>query len=51
VSVAIQKSLEIEWITLFPKVAQRLADNGLKPVKAKSIRQRKHNARQIKLRR
>ena len=42
----ILKSLEIERITMFPKVAQRLADSGLKPVKAKRIRQKKRNARQ-----
>jgi len=34
----ILKSLEIEKITMFPKVAQRLKDKGLKPVKAKRIR-------------
>ncbi len=37
----ILKSLEIERITMFPKVAERLADGGLKPLKAKRIRQRK----------
>ena len=35
------KSLELEKITLFPKVAQRLAKAGLKPVKARSIRRKK----------
>ena len=39
----ILKSLEIERITMFPKVAQRLADKGLKPVKANRIRQRNRN--------
>ena len=37
----ILKSLELEKITLFPKVAQRLAKAGLKPVKARSIRRKK----------
>ena len=37
----ILKSLELEKITLFPKVAQRLAKVGLKPVKARSIRRKK----------
>jgi uncharacterized Fe-S cluster-containing radical SAM superfamily protein len=32
------KSLEIERITMFPKVAKRLNDNDLKPVNAKRIR-------------
>ena len=36
----ILKSLEIERITMFPKVKQRLNDNDLKPTKAKSIRSR-----------
>ena len=36
----ILKSLEIERITMFPKVEQRLNDNGLKPIKAKRIRSR-----------
>ena len=39
----ILKSLEIEKITLFPKVAQRLAENNLKPSKIKNIR---HTGRQ-----
>ena len=34
----ILKSLEIEKITMFPKVAQRLSKNGLKPINAKRIR-------------
>jgi uncharacterized Fe-S cluster-containing radical SAM superfamily protein len=34
----ILKSLEIEKITMFPKVAQRLSENGLKPINAKRIR-------------
>ena len=33
----ILKSLEIEQITLFPKVAQRLSENGLNPMWAKRI--------------
>ena len=33
----ILKSLEIERITMFPKVKQRLNDNDLKPIKAKRI--------------
>ena len=37
----ILKSLELEKITLFPKVAQRLAKVGLKPVKARSIVRKK----------
>ncbi len=37
----ILKSLELEKITLFPKVAQRLAKAGLKPVRARSIRRKK----------
>jgi len=37
----ILKSLELEKITLFPKVAQRLAKAGLKPMKARSIRRKK----------
>jgi len=37
----ILKSLELEKITLFPKVAQRLAKAGLKPVKARSIGRKK----------
>ena len=37
----ILKSLEIERITMFPKVAERLAEKGLQPLKAKRIRQRK----------
>ena len=36
----ILKSLEIERITMFPKVKQRLNDNDLKPIKAKRIRSR-----------
>jgi uncharacterized Fe-S cluster-containing radical SAM superfamily protein len=43
----ILKSLEIERITMFPKVAKRLADKGLKPLKAKRIRQKKHSIRQM----
>ena len=34
----ILKSLEIERITMFPKVKQRLKDNGLKPIKAKGFK-------------
>jgi uncharacterized Fe-S cluster-containing radical SAM superfamily protein len=34
----ILKSLEIERITMFPKVAQRLSERGLKPIKAKQLR-------------
>ena len=34
----ILKSLEIEKITMFPKVAQRLSKQGLKPLKAKHLR-------------
>lgn len=34
----ILKSLEIEKITLFPKVAQRLSEKGLKPINTKKIR-------------
>jgi len=34
----ILKSLEIERITMFPKVAQRLSKKGLKPLKAKRLR-------------
>jgi uncharacterized Fe-S cluster-containing radical SAM superfamily protein len=34
----ILKSLEIEKITMFPKVAQRLSKKGLKPLKAKRFR-------------
>jgi len=41
VQPGILKSLELEKITLFPKVAQRLAKAGLKPVKARSIRRKK----------
>ena len=41
VQPGILKSLELEKITLFPKVAQRLAQAGLKPVKARSIRRKK----------
>ena len=37
----ILKSLELEKITLFPKVAQRLAKAGLKPGKARSIGRKK----------
>ena len=33
----ILKSLEIERITMFPKVAHRLSKKGLKPVKAKRL--------------
>jgi len=33
----ILKSLEIEKITMFPKVAQRLNEKGLKPLKAKRL--------------
>jgi len=33
----ILKSLEIEKITMFPKVAQRLGEKGLKPLKAKRL--------------
>ena len=33
----ILKSLEIERITMFPKVAQRLGNKGLKPLKAKRL--------------
>jgi uncharacterized Fe-S cluster-containing radical SAM superfamily protein len=33
----ILKSLEIEKITMFPKVAQRLGEKGLKPLKARRI--------------
>jgi uncharacterized Fe-S cluster-containing radical SAM superfamily protein len=33
----ILKSLEIEKITMFPKVAQRLSEKGLKPLKAKRL--------------
>jgi uncharacterized Fe-S cluster-containing radical SAM superfamily protein len=36
----ILKSLEIERITMFPKVTQRLNDNGLKPISVKRIRSR-----------
>jgi uncharacterized Fe-S cluster-containing radical SAM superfamily protein len=34
----ILKSLELEEITMFPKVAQRLSKKGLKPFKAKPLR-------------
>jgi len=34
----ILKSLEIEKITMFPKVAERLNKKGLKPIKAKRLR-------------
>jgi uncharacterized Fe-S cluster-containing radical SAM superfamily protein len=34
----ILKSLEIEKITMFPKVAERLSKKGLKPLKAKRLR-------------
>ena len=37
----ILKSLELEKITLFPKVAERLAKAGLKPTSAKRIRGRR----------
>ena len=33
----ILKSLEIEKITLFPKVAQSLADNNLRPLKVRKF--------------
>jgi len=37
----ILKSLEIEKITMFPKVAQRLSKKGLKPLKAKPLRSKR----------
>jgi uncharacterized Fe-S cluster-containing radical SAM superfamily protein len=37
----ILKSLEIEKITMFPKVAERLSKKGLKPLKAKRLRSEK----------
>jgi uncharacterized Fe-S cluster-containing radical SAM superfamily protein len=37
----ILKSLEIEKITMFPKVAERLSQKGLKPIKAKRLRSEK----------
>ena len=36
----ILKSLELEQITLFPKVAKRLAEAGLKPIRARRIGRR-----------
>ena len=39
----ILKSLEIEKITLFPKVAKRLGEKGLKPVIAKTLRGKRRN--------
>jgi uncharacterized Fe-S cluster-containing radical SAM superfamily protein len=44
----ILKSLEIEQITMFPKVAQRLADKGLKPLNVRRIHQRKRRISQTK---
>ena len=43
----ILKSLEIEKITMFPKVAQRLAEKGLKPLKAKRLGRAKRNFRKL----
>ena len=40
----ILKSVELEKITMFPKVAERLAKAGLKPVRAKRIRGKKRVA-------
>ena len=40
----ILKSVELEKITMFPKVAQRLAKAGLKPLRAKRIRGKKRGA-------
>ncbi len=38
IHLGILKSLEIEKITMFPKVAQRLGEKGLKPLKTKNKR-------------
>ena len=43
----ILKSIELEKITMFPKVAERLAKNGLKPVSAKRIRRRQSTTENI----
>lgn len=37
----ILKSLEIERITMFPKVAERLSKKGMSPIKAKHLGQKK----------
>jgi uncharacterized Fe-S cluster-containing radical SAM superfamily protein len=41
----ILKSLEIEKITMFPKVSQRLSEKGLKPINAKQIRRKSRRTR------
>ena len=38
VHAGILKSLEVETITLFPKVHERLEKHGLKPTRAKRLR-------------
>jgi hypothetical protein len=41
----ILKSFEIEKITMFPKVSQRLSEKGLKPINAKQIRRKSRRTR------
>ena len=41
----ILKSLEIEQITLFPKVAERLAKKNLKPIRAKRLNRKIYSSR------